>query len=108
METIELTMTIPDGVENDPEFQERLEEFIRDWEEDGIWWEQLDGWVCPECDDHWTHFWGFHKWLGQYYGQPCRLIATSRMNTALIEFPDGKKHVTLRYGLRKLSWTPKK
>lgn len=49
-----------------------------------------------------THKWGYKKWLGKYYGQPCRLIACSKMNTALIEFPDGVKHITIRMGLRKL------
>lgn len=43
METIELTMTIPDGVENDPDFQKALEGFIRDWEEDGFEVKREDG-----------------------------------------------------------------
>lgn len=76
-------------------------------EEDGIWWPGLDGWVCPECDNHFTHLWGYRKWLGQYYGQPCKLHKTGPMNVALIEFPDGVKHITLRMGLRGLDWEPK-
>lgn len=51
--------------------------------------------------DNATHYWSWKKWLGQYYGSPCRLIATGALNQVLLEFPDGTRHVTLRYGLRK-------
>ena len=34
-------------------------------------------------------------------GQPCRIVATGRMNSALIEFPDGFRVLTNRWAVRR-------
>jgi hypothetical protein len=47
------------------------------------------------------YYWNWRKWLGERRGMECKLLAVGKMNSALIEFRDGEKYVTLRYGLRK-------
>lgn len=49
-----------------------------------------------------THRWHWRKWLPERHGQLCRVLATGRMNSALVEFEDGTKVVTSRYAVRKL------
>jgi len=40
--------------------------------------------------------------LGRYFGQPCRvLVWGKRMNSCLVEFPDGYRAVTSRNYVRK-------
>ena len=50
-----------------------------------------------------THRWHWHKWLPERHGQLCRVLATGRMNSALVEFDDGYKVITSRYAVRKLT-----
>jgi len=50
-----------------------------------------------------THRWNWRKWLPERHGQLCRVLATGRMNSALVEFEDGTKVVTSRYAVRKLT-----
>jgi hypothetical protein len=49
------------------------------------------------------HYWRIRKTLPDRYGQPCRLIATGRLNSVLIEFADGVRHVANRYSIRRLT-----
>jgi len=52
----------------------------------------------------WPYIWNWRKWpAGQNRkGQPCRVLHRSKtMNTALIEFEDGYRMVSLRWGLRR-------
>lgn len=49
-----------------------------------------------------THRWHWRKWLPERHGQPCRVLATGRMNSALVEFEDGARVITSRYAVRKL------
>lgn len=48
-----------------------------------------------------THRWFWRKYLGERRGQPCRVIAVGRMNSALVEFEDGYRVITSRYAVRK-------
>ena len=50
-----------------------------------------------------THRWHWRKWLPERHGQLCRVLATGRMNSALVEFEDETKVVTSRYAVRKLT-----
>jgi len=49
-----------------------------------------------------THTWRWRKYLGERFGQPCRIICTGKLNSALVEFEDGYKVVTSRYAVRKM------
>ena len=49
-----------------------------------------------------THIWRWRKYLGQYHGQACRVLAFGRLNSAKVEFADGVIHVTSRYAVRKI------
>lgn len=51
------------------------------------------------------HVYRWRKWLPEYYGQRCRLIASGTMNSALVEFLDGVRHVISRNALRKVKCT---
>ena len=53
-----------------------------------------------------THYWRIRKTLPERYGQPCRLVAVGRLNSALIEFGDGTRHVVSRFALRRLGGRP--
>lgn len=48
-----------------------------------------------------THYWRIRKTLPGRYGQPCRLIACGKLNSVLIEFEDGVRHVANRYSIRR-------
>jgi hypothetical protein len=50
-----------------------------------------------------THRWHWRKWLPERHGQLCRVLKTGRMNSALVEFEDGTKVVTIRYAVQKLT-----
>ena len=50
-----------------------------------------------------THYWHWRKWLPDRHRQPCRILATGRMNSALVEFEDGFKVITSRYAVRRSS-----
>lgn len=49
-----------------------------------------------------THYWRIRKWLPGRYGQECRIVATGKLNSALVEFNDGWRVVTNRRFVRKL------
>lgn len=50
-----------------------------------------------------THRWRVRAFLPERFGETCRIIATGKMNAALIEFADGFRVVTVRYFVRKLA-----
>lgn len=49
-----------------------------------------------------THRWHWRKWMPERHGHLCRIVATGRMNSALVEFEDGARVITSRYAVRKL------
>lgn len=58
-----------------------------------------------------THIWTWRKYPtapdawqpGNRAGQPVRLLATGKRNSVLVEFADGLRVVTSRYGLRRVA-----
>lgn len=50
----------------------------------------------------WTHVWFWKKWLPERNGQRCRIVATGRLNAALVEFADGFKVITNRRAVRRI------
>lgn len=52
-----------------------------------------------------THYWRIRKYLPERFGQHCRVLATGKKNTVLIEFADGWRVVTIRYFVRRLKQT---
>jgi hypothetical protein len=48
-----------------------------------------------------THIWRWRKRLPERFGQPCRIVAVGKLNSALVEFADGFTVVTSRYAVRK-------
>ena len=58
-----------------------------------------------------THVWAWNKYPtapggwepGNRSGQPVRLLAVGRRNTVLVEWPDGERMTTSRYGLRRIA-----
>lgn len=50
-----------------------------------------------------THTWFWKSILGERNGQPCRVICTGKLNSALVEFEDGFRVVTSRYAVRKIA-----
>jgi hypothetical protein len=49
-----------------------------------------------------THTWRIRKWLPHRHGQPCRILATGKLNSALVEFADGQKVITNRRFLNRI------
>jgi len=46
-----------------------------------------------------------YRWRKYYpalMGRRCRILARGRMNSALVEFADGSKHVVSRFAIRKV------
>lgn len=50
----------------------------------------------------WTHYWRIRATLPERFGQPCRIVATGKMNSIEVEFPDGDRHIVSRYAVRRL------
>lgn len=50
-----------------------------------------------------THVWYWRTVLPERKGQPCRLLATGSLNSALIEFADGTQVITNRRAVRRAS-----
>jgi len=48
-----------------------------------------------------THFYRIKRYGSPYFGQPCRVLLAGR-GSVLIEFEDGYRMVTTRYGIRRL------
>lgn len=49
-----------------------------------------------------THYWRVRRYLPERHGQPCRIVATGKLNSALVEFADGFKVVTNRRFVRRV------
>lgn len=49
-----------------------------------------------------THVWYWRKWLPERRGQPCRIVAVGRLNSALVQFEDGYLVVTNRRAVRRI------
>ena len=49
-----------------------------------------------------THTWRWKSILGERFGQPCRVVCTGKLNSALVEFADGYRVVTSRYAVRRI------
>lgn len=48
------------------------------------------------------YIWYWRARLPQRHRQPCRVLARGRMNSVLVQFPDGFLVVTSRYAVRKI------
>jgi hypothetical protein len=44
----------------------------------------------------------WRKYRPDLFGKKCRVLVRSKMNSALVEFEDGTRHVVSRFALRKL------
>ena len=53
-----------------------------------------------------THVWWWRRRLGDWKGQPCRVLARRSTNSILVEFADGYRVVTNRYAVRRLVQAP--
>ena len=49
----------------------------------------------------WPYVWRVRTRLGERFGQACRVIVRGAMNSALVEFEDGRRFVTSRNYLRR-------
>lgn len=49
-----------------------------------------------------THYWRIRTRLPERFGQHCRIIASGKRNSYLIEFEDGYRVVTSRWSVRKM------
>jgi hypothetical protein len=49
-----------------------------------------------------THVWYWKKYLPERHGQPCRVLAAGKLNSALVEFADGHRVITSRYAARRI------
>lgn len=49
----------------------------------------------------WPYFWRVRTRLPERYGQACRVLARGKLNSALVEFPDGYQTITSRNYLRR-------
>jgi hypothetical protein len=48
-----------------------------------------------------THVWRLRVRLPERFGEACRVLARGTMNSCLIEFQDGTRHVASRFAVRK-------
>jgi hypothetical protein len=53
------------------------------------------------------YIWFWKSRLPERKGQTCAVIGRGKMNSILIEFPDGYRVVTSRYAVRKAKQPPK-
>lgn len=51
--------------------------------------------------DCFPYEWKWKTRMGERYGQPCAMVAKGRMNSVLLEFPDGYRVVTSLNGIRR-------
>lgn len=49
----------------------------------------------------WIYVWRIRTRLPERKGERCRMIARGKLNSCLVEFPDGTRVVTSRWSLRK-------
>jgi hypothetical protein len=47
------------------------------------------------------HVYRWRKYHPSLYGRRCRVLARGAMNSVLVEFADGVRHVVSRYAVRK-------
>jgi len=47
------------------------------------------------------HVWYWRSKLPARKGERCRVLVRAKMNSVLVEFPDGEKVVTSRYAVRR-------
>jgi hypothetical protein len=52
---------------------------------------------------HPTHVWRIKTRLPERKGQRCRVVARGKLNSCLVEFPDGLRVVTSRWSVRKIA-----
>lgn len=50
-----------------------------------------------------THIYRWKKYRPELYRRPCRIIARGKLNSCLVEFDDGTRHVCSRYAVRKVN-----
>ena len=51
--------------------------------------------------EEWPYYWFWRTRLPDRKGQPCRVLVRGKMNSALVEFPDGYRVVTSRFAVRR-------
>lgn len=49
-----------------------------------------------------VYAWGNNPRRAELKGRPCRVLATGRMGSALVEFADGERVVTSRRAVRRI------
>ncbi len=49
-----------------------------------------------------THVWRVRKFLPDRFGARCRVLAVGKLNSALVEFEDGRRFRTIRYFVRRI------
>jgi hypothetical protein len=49
-----------------------------------------------------SHVYRWKRYRPELYGQMCRVISRGTMNSCLVEFADGTRHVCSRYAVRKV------
>lgn len=49
-----------------------------------------------------THVYRWRKWRPDLFGRACRVLARGRLNSVLVEFGDGTRHVVSRYAVRRV------
>jgi hypothetical protein len=57
----------------------------------------------PEREKAYPYTWFWKSRLPDRKGQQCRVLKRGRMNSILVEFPDGFRVVTSRYAVRKIN-----
>lgn len=50
-----------------------------------------------------THYWRIRATLPDRFGQPCKVLARGKLNSVLVQFADGVRHIVNRYAIRRLS-----
>lgn len=56
---------------------------------------------CEHILKVFDHVWFWRARLPERKGQPCRVVSRGRMNSIMVEFPDGHRVITSRYAVRK-------
>lgn len=49
------------------------------------------------------HVYRWKKYRADLYGQRCRVLARGAMNSCLVQFEDGTRHVVSRYAVRRIA-----
>lgn len=53
-------------------------------------------------DQPFDRFWRIRATLPERFGQRLRVLARGKLNSALVEFEDGTRHIVNRHSFRKL------